>query len=43
LDELFEEPLEFYDGHLTVPTKPGLGLVLREGALDEGALIGKAS
>lgn len=30
LDALFEEPLEFRDGALTVPTKPGLGLRLKE-------------
>ena len=33
LDALFRNPLEFKDGYLTVPTGPGLGLELDEGAL----------
>jgi len=32
LNTLFKEPLVFEDGHLTVPTKPGLGLELDEAA-----------
>jgi len=42
LDELFEEPLTFYDGHLVVPQKPGLGLVLKPDALRQGTLVGAA-
>ncbi|HQE62716.1 MAG TPA: enolase C-terminal domain-like protein, partial [Candidatus Latescibacteria bacterium] len=34
LDELFEEPLVFYDGAITVPLRPGHGLVLKKSALD---------
>jgi L-alanine-DL-glutamate epimerase-like enolase superfamily enzyme len=37
LDALFEEPLEFYDGYLTVPQRAGHGLVLKPGALDGAA------
>lgn len=33
LNDLFEEPLEFKDGFITVPSKPGLGLELDEAAL----------
>jgi L-alanine-DL-glutamate epimerase-like enolase superfamily enzyme len=42
LDSLFEEPLEFTDGSLIVPTSPGLGLTLRPDALDEATLFGTA-
>ncbi|MBD3184459.1 hypothetical protein GF312_19405 [Candidatus Poribacteria bacterium] len=35
LDELFKVPLVFEDGHIYVPQKPGLGLELDEGKLDE--------
>lgn len=34
LDALFEEPLVFYDGFLSVPFRPGHGLVLKKDALD---------
>jgi L-alanine-DL-glutamate epimerase-like enolase superfamily enzyme len=33
LDELFEEPLEFTEGHIRVPDRPGLGLELNEAKL----------
>jgi L-alanine-DL-glutamate epimerase-like enolase superfamily enzyme len=42
LDDLFEEPLVFYDGQLAVPNKPGLGLVLKADALSKGTLLGSA-
>ena len=42
LDALFEQPLEFNDGHLTVPDRPGLGLVLRPGAFDSAECYGTA-
>jgi len=42
LDDLFEKPLEFYDGYLTVPKDPGLGLVLKPDALKAGTLVGSA-
>jgi L-alanine-DL-glutamate epimerase-like enolase superfamily enzyme len=34
LNDLFEEPLVVEDGYLRVPQKPGLGLTLKEGALE---------
>jgi L-alanine-DL-glutamate epimerase-like enolase superfamily enzyme len=42
LDGLFEEPLEFYDGTLKVPTAPGLGLTLKDGAFDGAVCYGVA-
>lgn len=39
LDALFEEPLAFYDGYLTVPQKPGLGLEFRKGVLEKVARL----
>ena len=33
LDELFKEPLEFKDGQITLPDRPGLGLEIDERAL----------
>jgi L-alanine-DL-glutamate epimerase-like enolase superfamily enzyme len=38
LNELFEEPLEFKDGYITMPDKPGLGLELIQSKLEEFAL-----
>ena len=35
LNSLFSEPLEFKDGYLTVPSKPGLGLELDEVAFQK--------
>jgi len=40
LDDLFEEPLVFYDGYLAVPQKPGLGLVFKPNALDAATRLG---
>ncbi len=37
LDDLFREPLLFQDGHITVPTKPGLGLEIDEAKLRAAA------
>ncbi len=42
LEGIFEEPLEFYDGRFAVPDRPGHGLVLREKALCEAELFGRA-
>ena len=43
LDDLFEEPLVFYDGYLDVPKGSGLGLVLKPDALKRGELVGEAA
>jgi L-alanine-DL-glutamate epimerase-like enolase superfamily enzyme len=37
LNGLFKEPLEFKDGYLTVPTRPGLGLELDQEAFKRAA------
>ena len=34
LNGLFKEPLEFKDGHITVPQKPGLGYAIDRDAVD---------
>ncbi len=38
LDALFKEPLEFRDGYITIPHKPGLGLEIIPSRLQELAL-----
>jgi L-alanine-DL-glutamate epimerase-like enolase superfamily enzyme len=38
LDAIFKEPLEFRDGHITIPHKPGLGLEVVQSKLEALAL-----
>jgi D-arabinonate dehydratase/D-galactarolactone cycloisomerase len=38
LDSMFKEPLVFENGHITMPNKPGLGLELIPGKVEELAL-----